>query len=85
MARMDSSTASNPGLRPPTQLLIVTAAKKTIHGARSITCCSNSVTSHAATTQHTASPDLITVDAIRRSAGPNFGLPSPPLAGIICE
>src|SRR5262245_59228732 len=82
MARVDSRTASNPGPRPATQLLIMTAAKKTNHGGPFVRGCSNSITSKAAATQHTARPYLVTVDAIRRAAGANFGIPSPPLAGM---
>src|SRR5918996_551345 len=85
MASVESITASIPGPRPPTQVLIRTTAKNSYHGGATIRCCNSSATSNAATTQNTASPYLGTADGSHRSEVSSADIPLPPLVGLVGE
>src|SRR5262245_4764279 len=76
MVRLESRTARNPGPRPPTQLLIITAIRNSNHGAVSETNCKRSDATNAAKTNKTAVPYLKSAGAIRPVKVPELDMPS---------
>src|SRR5262245_48879072 len=81
MVSVESSTASIPGPRPPTQVLIRTIAKNSYHGGASTKCCRSSETRNAPKTQNTANPYLSTADGSHRGDVANVDIPFPPRDG----